>query len=150
VTLSTLKAVLDTVRIAASLIPDGSGFEKRRRNGMGLYLTAEGIARRTPISTSELFRNLPGVRVDMRSGSLEKWIAMRGARGACSPSLYVDGAHMPTLPEGLTANDIDIWVDPDEIAGIEVYVDFVPPQFQPPLSSCGSIVIWTKRRRFMP
>jgi hypothetical protein len=150
VTLSTLKAVLDTVRIAASRMPDGSGFEDRRRNGMGRYLTAEDVARRTPIFTSELLRNLPGVRVDMRRGSLEKWIAMRGMAGTCSPSLYVDGAHMPTLPEGLTANDIDIWVAPDEIAGIEVYVDFAPPQFRPPLSNCGSIVIWTKRRRFMP
>ena len=150
VTLSTLKAVLDTVRIAASRMPDGSGFEERRRNGMGRYLTAEDIARRTPIFTSELLRNLPGVRVDMRTGSLEKWIAMRGMAGTCSPSLYVDGAHMPTLPEGLTANDIDMWADPDEIVGIEVYVDFVPPQFRPPLSGCGSIVIWTKRRRFMP
>ena len=150
VTLSTLKAVLDTVRIAASRIPDGSGFERRRLNGMGRYLTAEDIARRRPIFTSEVLLNLPGVRVEMRRGSLEKWIAMRSAGGTCSPSLYVDGAHMPTLPEGLTANDIDVWVDPDEIAGIEVYVDFVPPQFQPPVSSCGSIVIWTKRRRFMP
>ena len=146
VTLSTQKAVLDTVRIAASRMPDPSGFEDRRRNGMGRCLTAEDVARRTPIFTSELFRNLPGVRVDSRSGSLEKWITMRG----CSPTLYVDGAHMPTLPEGLTANDIDRWVDPKEIAGIEVYVDLAPPQFRPPLSSCGSIVIWTKRRRLMP
>ena len=146
VTLSTQKAVLDTVRIAASRVSDASGFEDRRRNGMGHYLTAEDVARRTPIFTSELLRNLAGVRVDMRSGSLEKWITMRG----CSPALYVDGAHMPTLPEGLTANDIVKWVDPGEIARMEVYVDLVPPQFQPALSSCGSIVIWTKRRRFTP
>jgi hypothetical protein len=150
VTLSTLKAVLDTVRIAASRMPDGSGFEGRRRNGMGLYLTAEDIARRTPIVTSELFSNLPGVRVDMVSGSLEKWITMGGMSRACSPTLYVDGARIPSLPEGLTAHDIDVWVDPNEVAGIEVYVRLVPPQFQPALSNCGSIVIWTKRRGLMP
>jgi hypothetical protein len=150
VTLSTLKAVLDTVRIAASRIPDGSGFEKRRLNGMGHYLTADDIARRTPLFASELFLNMAGVRAVMRRGSLERWITMRAAGGLCTPALYIDGAHIPALPEGLTANDIDQWTDPDEIAGIEVYVDMVPPQFRPPLSSCGSIVIWTKRRRLMP
>jgi hypothetical protein len=150
VTLSTLKAVLDTVRIAASRGPDRSGFEDRRRNGMGHYLTAEDIARRTPIATSELLFNLPSVRVEMRRGSLDKWITMGSASAACSPTLYIDGARIPSLPEGLTATDIDLWVDPNEIAGIEVYTHLVPPQFQPPLSSCGSIVIWTKRRRFTP
>jgi hypothetical protein len=47
----------------------------------------------------------------------------------------------------LTADDIDGWVAPDEVAGIEVYMQgTVPAQFQPGLSDCGSIVIWTKRR----
>ena len=154
VTLSTLKAVLDTVRIAVSRIPNrhGSGFEARRRSGMGRFLTPEDIARRTPIVTSDLFLAMPRVRVEMRSGNLERWITMRSAAGggACSPALYVDGAHIPAWPEGLTGNDIDRWVDPHEIAGIELYVDLVPPEFQPTLSSCGSIVIWTKRRGFLP
>ena len=154
VTLSTLEAVLDTVRIAASRIPnrDRSGFEARRRVGMGRFLTAEDVATRSPVVTSDLFRAMPGVRVEMRSNDLERWITMRSATaaGRCSPALYVDGAHIPMLPEGLTANDIDRWVDPREIAGIELYVDMVPPQFQPAASSCGSIVIWTKRRQFVP
>ncbi len=44
----------------------------------------------------------------------------------------------------LTADDIDSWVRPQEIAAIEVYTDVVPPQFQQILLGCGAIAIWTK------
>ena len=45
----------------------------------------------------------------------------------------------------MDVNDINDWVHPDEVAGIEVYPEgTVPPQFQEGLSGCGSVVIWTK------
>jgi len=46
---------------------------------------------------------------------------------------------------GIGPDDVDTWVRPNEIAGIEVYTgDMVPIEFQRGLSGCGSIVIWTK------
>ena len=43
------------------------------------------------------------------------------------------------------AQDIDDWVHPNEVAGIEVYAGtVVPPQFQVGLKGCGRIVIWTE------
>jgi hypothetical protein len=140
VALSTLKAVLDTVRITATRLADRrrSGFEDRRRTGIGRYMTPDDIARRLPIVASDLFRNFPGVNVD--SG-----IRMRGGGwGECTPALYIDGIHVPSMGGELAAEDIDVWVRPEEIAGVEVYFDIVPPQFNPGLTGCGSIVIWRK------
>jgi hypothetical protein len=144
-TLPTLKAVLDTVMVTASRVSDrlASGFATRSRTGAGRYLTPEEIARRRPIVTSDLFRNMPGLQVD-RSALGDTFVSMRGIYAErCSPAIYLDGHYMREL----TADDIDGWVAPDEVAGIEVYMQgTVPAQFQPGLSDCGSIVIWTKRR----
>jgi len=134
VVLSALVAVLDTVSVNADR--QASGFEERRRSGVGRYLTPQDIRRRSPFFTSDLFRNMAGVKH-------EGGIRIRGPFGDCSPALYVNGRHIPT-PGSLTADDIDLWARPDEIAGIEVYYESVPPQFQVALSGCGSIVIWTK------
>ncbi len=143
--LTTLKAVLDTVMVTASRLNDrlASGFAARSRTGPGRYLTPEEIARRRPIVTSDLFRTIPGLQVD-RSTLGDTFVSMRGIFAErCSPAIYLDGHYMREL----SADDIDGWVAPDEVAGIEVYTQgTVPPQFQPGLSDCGSIVIWTKRR----
>jgi hypothetical protein len=139
VTLSTLVAVLDTVSVTAPRLADGraTGFQDRRRSGVGRFLTPEDISRRSAIFTSEVFRNVPGI-------SLERGIKMRGPFGQCSPALYLDGRYVPPTSGGLTADDLDVWVRPDEIAGVEIYYGSVPPQFQPGLSGCGSIVIWRR------
>jgi hypothetical protein len=143
VALSTLKAVLDTVRVTAARVRDRhrSGFEDRRRTGHGRYITLEDIARRNPVVTSDLFRTIPGLRVD-RAEFGDVAVSMRGTFSErCAPNVYIDGQYMPLVG----AEDIDSWVRPEDISAIEVYAGTsVPPQFQQGLSGCGSIVIWTK------
>lgn len=153
VVLSTMKAVLDTVQVMASRLGGQNmiGFHARRRTGQGKYLTPEDIARRQPVVTSDLFRMVPGVRVE-RNELGETMIQMRGTFAEeCSPGVYIDGRYMREL----IGDDIDTWVKPDEIAGIEIYVGpGVPPEFNPGLAGggptagdqCGSIVIWTRPR----
>ncbi|MEX1185647.1 MAG: carboxypeptidase regulatory-like domain-containing protein [Gemmatimonadaceae bacterium] len=139
--LSTLRAVLDTVRVTASRWRDEHrlAFEARRRTGLGRYLTAEQIARRAPVNASDLFRSIAGVATDVGT------IRLRRGDSECSPSLYLNGTHIqPIMLGDLTADDIDSWVRPEEIAAIEVYTDVVPPQFQQILLGCGAIAIWTK------
>ncbi|MCR4340622.1 MAG: carboxypeptidase regulatory-like domain-containing protein [Gemmatimonadaceae bacterium] len=139
--LSTLRAVLDTVRVTASRWRDEHrlAFEARRRTGLGRYLTAEQIARRAPVNASDLFRGIAGVATDAGM------IRIRRGDSECSPSLYLNGTHIqPMMLGDLTADDIDSWVRPQEIAAIEVYGDVVPPQFQQILLGCGAIAIWTK------
>lgn len=138
--LSTMVAVLDTVRITASSVnaANVSGFAERRHTGMGRFLTREQIARRHPLNISDMFYMVPGMRLD-RVG-FDTRVTMRGSWGSCSPALYLDGQYM----RGLTTDDIDSWINPDEVVGIEIYsAGMVPPQFEPGMSGCGSIVVWT-------
>jgi len=133
--------VLDTVRITASPFHgrDINAFYQRRRSGIGRYLTSDDIAKRGAIVASDIFRSVPGLRLD-RGGLGGDTIWMRGAFGLCVPDVYINGAVMQLGPD-----DIDSVVQPKEIAGIEIYSgENVPPQFQRGLSGCGSIVIWTK------
>jgi hypothetical protein len=143
-TLSTMQAALDTVRITAARLlgKDLTGFYDRSRGGPGRYLTPEDVAKRNPMFTSDLFHTIPGLRVE-RTSTGDKVLSMRrNFGGRCSPAVFIDGHQIP----GLSADDIDSWANPDEIAGIEIYSGAgVPPQFHGGMyQSCGSIVIWTK------
>lgn len=146
VALSTLKAVLDTVKIRASRLSSGhvSGFHDRRRSGMGRYITAEDIARRHPVVTSDLFRTMSGVRLEYGDMGVERYVLVRGNMSEwCAPSIYLDGLHI----SGVTADDVDVWVGPNEIEGMEIYPGVgVPPEYQRDMNNCGAILIWTKAR----
>ena len=145
VALSTLKAVLDTVKVTAirRASRDLSGFQERSRSGMGRFLTAADIRRLQPFSASDIFRSVSGVRMEVDANTGEQRILVRGGiPNWCSPAIFVNGAY---LSDNLTAEDIDAWARPDEIVGIEIYTDTgLPPQFQRALGGCSSIVIWTK------
>jgi hypothetical protein len=141
--LSTLKAVLDTVKIRASRLAnvDDGGFERRRRMGNGRFITVEDVLRFSPIVTSDMFRRVPGVQFGLDPMG-QKFIQVRGVfEPWCSPAIFIDDHNMSSL----TVDDIDDYVPPQNIAGIEVYPESTaPPQFQTGLRGCGSIVIWTK------
>jgi hypothetical protein len=66
---------------------------------------------------------------------------MRGPFDYCEPALFLDD-HEVTV---FTMSDLDGFINPKDIKGIEIYTGATaPPQFQPGMSGCGSIVIWTK------
>lgn len=150
VALSTLKAVLDTVRITAARRVDRrlSGFTERRRTGAGRYLTPEDVLRHRPIVTSDILRRLPGVRLEPDENGIDQSLSMRGAFGTCTPAVYVDGHYF----DRLSAAEIDALALPGEIAGIEIYTETsAPAQFRKlpgraggDDTPCGSVVIWTK------
>ncbi|MEO7366314.1 MAG: carboxypeptidase regulatory-like domain-containing protein, partial [Gemmatimonadaceae bacterium] len=139
IALSTLKAILDTVKVRASRLPNdlnGTGFNYRHRASAGRFITQEDILRLPVINTSELFRRMPGLNADGDS------IRMRGAFATwCKAAIFIDDHYMSFL----TKEDIDDWVPPQHVAGIEVYSETtVPAQFRVGMGECGSIVIWTK------
>jgi hypothetical protein len=143
VVLATLKSVLDTVRVTAGRLSlRNTGFEERSRSGPGKYLTPVDIARRAPLETSQLFRNLPGVRIDTDADGVAR-VLIRGVTADwCEPTLFIDGMPM----QNWRAEDVDDWARPDQLAGMEIYAGLTaPPQFQTALSGCGSILIWTKK-----
>ncbi|MBA3671284.1 MAG: carboxypeptidase regulatory-like domain-containing protein [Gemmatimonadaceae bacterium] len=158
VALSTLKSVLDTVKVRAArqlVERDHSGFQERRHAGFGRFITEDDVARRQPLVTSELFRTVPGVFVEYDSTGTERRILMRSGfqTPRCSPAIFVDGLYLGGLtveggpPSGFTADDVDIAIRPSEVAGIEIYLeDSVPEPYQKGRSGCGVILIWAKPR----
>ncbi len=146
--LATLASVIDTVRVTAARLGTANlvAFEERRRTGQGRYLTAQDIARRQPQLTSDLFRAVPGVYWDGGTDPNAQ-ILMRGIFAErCAPTVFLNGAMM----NGLSANDLDLFVAPKDIVGIEVYAaGTAPPEFQnygdtSAAGACGSIVIWSR------
>jgi hypothetical protein len=161
VALPTLKAVLDTVRITAARLADrhNSGFEDRRHIGQGRYVTPEDIQRHRPRTMAEVLRMVPGVRIDR---NVVQGMAMYDSTGAlvpqstvvdnkillrasvddwCYPAIYVNGHYM----RDLDADDLDAWVRPSDLLGVEVYAGIsAPVQYQQGMTGCGSILIWTK------
>ena len=159
VALATLKSVLDTVKVTASRVRvhDFVGFQERKRTGTGTYLTPEEIERRATLNVSDVFRNLAGVKIGVAEDTLEtdmtpdrpqtpgprdRLILMRGMGAKwCAPMIYLDGSPL----EWLNAEDIDTWVQPKDVAGIEVYQSTsTPVQYQRALNGCGAILIWKR------
>ncbi len=141
--LVTFKSVMDTMKVIANYdrFANLAGFRERQRSGLGRFLTQDDVARRQPLVTSELLRTVAGVFLD-RTMSVDETILMRGTfEDRCVPVIFINTMRM----DNLTAVDLDAFIRPSEILGVEVYsATQVPAQFQPGLNGCGSIVFWTK------
>ncbi|HEX2079389.1 MAG TPA: carboxypeptidase-like regulatory domain-containing protein [Longimicrobium sp.] len=163
----------------APMVADGTlmrrGFYTRRtayeRLG-GLFLDREYLDQRNAFRTTDIFRDLGGVRV--QPGPSRSLIVT--LRGGCVASVFIDGAHInraevaseevsanPTsIRDGMGRNQedptkrtrsgpevvsIDELVNPASIAAIEVYQgNQVPAEFQSfRARPCGAVVIWTGR-----
>lgn len=141
--------MLDTVKIIAAQLPDRnfSGFDERKRSGVGRYFTAADLERRGVIETGDLFRDVPGVQMRgneifvRRSFSNGTWTLGADTDFFCKPAVYLDGLQ---LSEG-SADEISMAAPVRKVRTIEVYTDAtVPPQFTRGLTGCSRFVIWTK------
>lgn len=115
------------------------GFYQRRSTGSGRYFTHADIVRRSPRSLIDILRGIPGMGVVSRQQRAS--VRNRGSR--CAPVVWLDG-------QPLLTSDIDLdALDPLSFDGIEVYgTASVPMEFlanQRVGSSCGTIVLWTRR-----
>lgn len=142
-TLLSMRASLDTVHVRASrLLPELRDFDERRRSGTGRYLDETEVRHRAPVFTTDLFYTVPGVQVG--GGSVtDRRLLVRGIGGDyCEAALFVNGVQVNV---GGADADLDSWVDPAEIGGIEIYTGTTAPsRFDGGPSRCGSIVVWTR------
>jgi hypothetical protein len=122
-------------------------FEKRRRLGVGEFMTAEQIKIQNPVYPTELFRRFKTINVSPnRSKATPEYYALsarEGANpslGACPMQVFLDQVPLP-MPFNL-----DLLPSPREIVGIEVYAGSatMPPQFNGPDRGCGVILVWTR------
>lgn len=118
-----------------------AGFYKRRASSSGRFFTREEIEKRNASRMSDLLRMVPSLRVIPR-GMQQNSVRIRGSR--CAPLVWLDG-----VPLSAMEFDLDS-MDPSTYEGIEVYSGpaSVPVEFQgnkQASSSCGTIVLWSKR-----
>jgi 5-hydroxyisourate hydrolase-like protein (transthyretin family) len=112
-------------------------FEQRRRRGFGRYFDESDIEKRHPFETSDLFRMLPGFRVQ-GFGLDARIISSRGSHsfggGGCATNVVING---------IQHQEINL-LDPINIGAVEAYPgpSGAPMQYD---SACGVIVIWMKR-----
>lgn len=143
-TLDERTTVLKTMEITAKRGSEIAGFDQRKKTGLGYYMDRDQIEKTATISTTDLFRQVPGLTVAWDGQGYEVQVNRTSNAGMCPVAYYIDGS--PFLSVG---DDIDQIVRPEDIAAIEVYKSSAetPMQFQGADGGpCGTIVIWTKRR----
>ena len=117
------------------------GFYDRANRGIGSYITRDEIVERRPLSTVDLFRTVPGIRV-LRVRGIEgiRFNSSSSLRRDCIPMLWIDGQRAP----GMEVGDVP-WHD---IEGIELYKgpSTTPMQFSqgPSAIACGTVVVWSR------
>lgn len=121
---------------------DLDGFEDRRRQGLGHYITRKEIVDRNPLVMSDMFRMIPGTMV-IPTGATRSQLRFSRAQGRgrdCPPAYYIDGM----LAANYNIDDMPV----SDVEGIEVYsgISTLPAQFAKMRSTinCGTVVIWTR------
>jgi hypothetical protein len=119
-------------------------YERMRWNervGVGRFLTRDAIEARNPVDMSDMLREIPRVSVGRARGT-GAFITMRGARGECTPALYVDGARANRRDRAY----VDEMVRPGDVEGVEVYVGLaqLPGEYMDE-NHCGVLLVWTRR-----
>jgi hypothetical protein len=117
-----------------------AGFYARKERGIGHFITREEIDRRNPPNLTDMFRMVPGARVDSR-GPGRTVIRFRGSQ--CPPLTWLDGTP-------LFAGEFDLdALSPRSLEALEIYSgpSSVPTEFlgtRGISSSCGTIVLWPR------
>jgi hypothetical protein len=119
------------------------GFLDRKRTAAGGYFMGpEQLEKRNAMKFTDILRSTPGIRVSEQNGQAMISSTRSTTANACV-TMYVDGAQWQQLEPG----DLDSFVQPNEVAAIEVYSgSSVPIQFTQAGQSCAAVVVWTKTR----
>jgi hypothetical protein len=150
VTLDRNASELPNVRVLGRTVRARSGFEERRRRGLGYFLDAERIDRMGGSTAMDLLFRAPGLTtryVRSPTGGLVRRVTMRGMlsvrnpSGHCIPNLYIDGMVWQEAWD-----ELDTFFLKQDVVGIEVYQGYgsIPAQFDR-ANGCGSVVMWTRR-----
>ena len=115
------------------------GFEARRHQGIGYFVTRAEIEKRDPRLLSDMLRMIPGTI--LIAGDVGR-IQLRFTRSArnCPPQFFVDGI----LATGMGIDDIAV----SDVEGVEIFAGAagLPAEFtrMRSTSNCGTVLIWTR------
>jgi hypothetical protein len=119
------------------------GFLDRKRTSAGGYfMSPEQLEKRNAMKFSDILRTTPGIRVTESNGQAMIASTRATTANGCV-TVFVDGSPWQQLQPG----DMDSFVQPNEVAAIEVYSGAsVPAQFATAGQNCAAVVVWTKTR----
>jgi hypothetical protein len=123
-----------------SRVLEQRGFYGRQAQGYAAtYFTREEIEARDPTNLSELFTDIPGMRLVPGGLDGPELVFTRATNfndsGVCRPALFMDG-----VKSGIRLYDMIL--EPAHIEGIELYVgSAIPGQFN---DTCGAVLVWTR------
>ena len=137
--INVLDPVLVNARREASL--DRVGFARRKRSGMGHYISPEQIARMKPLRITDVLRQVPGLRVNY-SPEGETITSSRGAGGSSCVVYFLDEMRW----QSVTPGDINSFVSGNEVVAVEVYHGTAPAQYSMGTGNCTTIVLWTRMK----
>jgi hypothetical protein len=113
-----------------------AGFERRRKQGRGDFVTREDIERVNPVRTTRIIRHeAVGARI-VRTESGDQRLLLRGTTGRCAPAVFLDGAFVP----GFSVND----VHPGDLEAVEIYGGTRAPAEYRVRQGCGTVLLWTR------
>ena len=116
--------------------------DRKRTSATGHFMGPEQLEKRNAMKFTDILRSTPGIRVTEQNGQAMITSTRSSQANGCV-TMYVDGAQWQQLEPG----DLDSFVQPNEVAAIEVYSGAsVPPQFSQAGQSCSAVVVWTKTR----
>ncbi|MEO8580014.1 MAG: carboxypeptidase regulatory-like domain-containing protein [Gemmatimonadales bacterium] len=138
--------IMDTVLVVArrNQTLERGGFFARQRSGWGRYFTHDEIDKRSPQYVSDLLKEVPGISVTRGAGGVVVGSSritsiLGGRRGGCS-RIFVDGTEWRLIDPG----DIDGFVSPNEVSGLEVYKPGTAPARYRGIEECLVILVWTE------
>jgi len=137
--INVLDPVLVNARRDASL--ERVGFARRKRSGMGHYISPEQIARMKPLRITDVLRQVPGLRVNY-SPEGETITSSRGAGGSSCVVYFLDEMRWQSVSPG----DINAFVSGNEVVAVEVYHGTAPAQYSMGTGNCTTIVLWTRMK----
>ena len=140
VRLGTYTAQLSTLDVKAKADPlEATGFERRRKSGMGKYMNETDIDATHPTFTTDALRRIPGIYV-VGSGQSASVYTQRG--NGCV-NYMIDRNPIPSSQGNQT---IDELVNSRDLAAIEFYQTAdIPMELTSGVNSgCALLVIWTK------
>ena len=146
ITMSDAVPLLPTLRTEAARDKGLSdvGYLSRKQTGMGYFMDGDQI-NKDAISFADVMRVAPGLKVvPLGDGRTYVITDSRNPQGNGCVNFYVDNTRWTEVTPG----DINTFVRPDELVAVEIYHGSeTPPQYSTPgMSSCATVVAWTRAR----
>ena len=118
-----------------------NGFVDRAQQGFGRFLTPEDIENSVGLSVGDLLAQTG--RVTTRYSIAGEQVLMRGMRGYCMPTVYLDGRR-----EDMSGISLDQITRVSSLEAVEVYrsASEAPMMYGGGMGGCGVIVMWTRFR----